>query len=68
MKPFYLDEPIVEAHTFSRKVYLPAGASWTHARDGKVFAGNQWVTVKAPLDSLPIFLKEQAQEYLIGKI
>ena len=60
--------PVCHEHTFSRQVYLPAGASWTDARTGAVYEGGQTLTVDAPIDTLPIFLRDGKQNYLIGKI
>ena len=60
--------PIVEEHAVSRKVYLPKGSTWTHAGTGEVYEGGQWVEVKAEIDTLPIFLQDGKQSYLIGKI
>lgn len=60
--------PIVQPGALSRDVYLPAGASWTHAGTGKVYEGGAWYNVDAPIDTLPIFLRDGRQDYLIGKI
>ncbi|MNO56325.1 Alpha-xylosidase [compost metagenome] len=60
--------PIVEAHTTSRQVYLPHGANWTNACTGEAFKGGQWLEVLAPIDTLPVFLRDQKQGYLIGKV
>ena len=51
-----------------RKVYLPKGAKWTEARDGQVYDGGTIVDSNAPIDTIPIFLREGEQDYLIGKI
>lgn len=51
-----------------RSVYLPAGAKWTHAGTGKIYEGGKNYEIDAPLDTLPIFLKDGKQDYLIGKI
>lgn len=66
--PDILVAPIVEEHTMSRKVYLPGGSTWTHAGTGEVFEGGQWADVKAEIDTLPVFLRDGKQDYLIGKI
>ncbi len=63
-----LVSPIVEKHAFSRKVYLPAGADWTDARTGKTFAGGQWVECEAPIDTLPVFVRDGKVPEIIGKI
>jgi len=60
--------PICYEGKTQREVYLPLGASWTDARDGKVYEGGQTITADAPIDTLPIFLRNGAQNYLLGKI
>ena len=60
--------PICHEHAVDRQVYLPAGASWTDARTGAVYEGGQWITADAPMDTLPVFLRDGRQDYLIGEI
>ncbi|MGE7611562.1 glycoside hydrolase family 31 protein [Paenibacillus sp. NPDC101420] len=60
--------PIVKAHATSRQVYLPHGAVWTDARTGETFNGGQWLEVLASIETLPLFLRDQKQSYLIGKV
>ncbi len=60
--------PICHQHEMSRRVYLPAGAEWVSAGTGERFAGGQWLKVEAGIETLPIFLRDGRQEYLIGKI
>ena len=60
--------PVCHEHAFSREVYLPVGANWTDARTGKVYEGGQTLMVDAPIETLPIFLRDGKQEYLIGQI
>ena len=43
-----------------RSVYLPAGTGWIGAWDGSTFAGGTTVTVDAPLETVPVFLREGA--------
>lgn len=57
--------PICYEHAQAREVYLPQGAAWTHAGTGEVYEGGKKYTISAPIDTLPIFLKNKAQEYLI---
>lgn len=66
--PDILVAPICHEHAVSRQVYLPAGASWTHAGTGRIYQGGQSYEAEAPLDTLPIFLREGRQDYLIGQI
>ena len=60
--------PICHEHAVDRQVYLPAGISWTDARTGVVYEGGQWITANAPMDTLPVFLRDGRQDYLIGEI
>ena len=60
--------PIVYPKAVSRMVYLPKGARWVHAGTGTEYEGGQSVEIDAPIDTLPVFLSDGKQEYLIGKI
>lgn len=60
--------PIVYEETYSRDVYLPSGATWTNIHDGKVYDGGQWIRVDAPLDVIPVFLRDGKHKELIGRI
>lgn len=60
--------PVCHEKARSRRVYLPSGASWTDARIGQIYSGGQWIDADAPLDTLPVFLRDGRQEYLIGKL
>ena len=56
--PDLLVSPVMEANVTSRKVYLPKGATWTDAYTKKVYEGGQTVEVEAPLDIIPIMIKD----------
>jgi alpha-D-xyloside xylohydrolase len=60
--------PIVYEGATSREVYLPKGSDWTDAHTGKIYNGGQTIAVEAPIDVIPVFLRDGKQEYLIGKI
>ena len=51
--------PIVNQGETSRRVYLPAG-EWVFARDGKEYAGGQWITCTAELNEFIAFVKKGA--------
>ncbi|MFR7445328.1 MAG: hypothetical protein ACLUUO_20285 [Sellimonas intestinalis] len=36
----------------------PAGESWIGAATGKEYGGGDWITVEAPLDKIPLFLRK----------
>ena len=57
--------PVCYEDAYDRAVYLPAGASWTYVPTGEVFEGGQTVTVDAPLDVIPLFLRDGRQPWLI---
>ncbi|TDU02585.1 alpha-D-xyloside xylohydrolase [Streptomyces sp. 846.5] len=59
--PDLLVAPVTEAGARSREVYLPAGAEWTCAWTGAAYQGGGTVTVDAPLERIPLFLRDGAQ-------
>lgn len=63
-----LAAPIVEPHAMSRKVYLPSGCTWTNAHTGEILQGGQWIESEASIDTIPVFLRDGRQEYLIKNI
>ena len=58
--------PITEYQQRKRDVYLPAGASWTEYTSGKVYQGGQTICVDAPLEVIPIFLRDKSHILDIG--
>jgi alpha-D-xyloside xylohydrolase len=60
--------PICHEKATSRSVYLPKGGKFVHAGTGKSYEGGQLVEVDASIDTIPVFLRDGRQEYLIGKI
>ena len=65
--PDLLIAPVLAAGARERQVYLPAGARWTDAASGEVHQGGTAVRVAAPLDVLPLFLREGAHGHLVGR-
>lgn len=59
--------PVLELGARTWDVYLPAGASWTDAWTGDEYAGGQSVTVDAPLDRIPLFLRDGAELPIRGQ-
>ncbi|MDX8142458.1 glycoside hydrolase family 31 protein [Lentzea sp. BCCO 10_0061] len=59
--PDLLVAPITEAGDRERDVHLPAGARWTDAWTGEEHEGGRTVTVAAPLDRIPLFLRDGAR-------
>lgn len=60
--------PITTEDTYERQVYLPKGATWVDAHDGEIYEGGQTICCQAPLDIIPIFLKQGKPEILVGQI
>ena len=56
--PDILVAPVMEENTSERKVYLPEGAIRTDANTKKAYSGGQNVTVPAPLDIIPVFIRD----------
>ncbi len=52
--------PVMEEGASERMVYLPAGAKWTDANTKQTYDGGQWVTVPAPLDIIPVMIRDNA--------
>jgi alpha-D-xyloside xylohydrolase len=59
--PDLLVAPVQHYRARERVVYLPAGATWTCAWTGQTFAGGQRITVAAPLERIPLFLRDGAE-------
>jgi alpha-D-xyloside xylohydrolase len=57
--PDLLVAPIYELGQRTREVYLPSGQSWKNARTGERISGGQTITVPAPLDEIPIFIRAE---------
>jgi alpha-D-xyloside xylohydrolase len=58
--PDLLVAPVLEAGAETRDVYLPAGARWTCAWTGAEYEGGRTVAAEAPLDRIPLFLRDGA--------
>jgi alpha-D-xyloside xylohydrolase len=56
--PDVLVAPVIEEGARERDVYLPAGASWLDGWTGKPVAESGWVTAAAPLERIPVYLRE----------
>ncbi len=50
--------PVMEEGVNERTLYLPEGAEWTDAYTGKVYKGGQNVTVPAPIDIIPVMIRD----------
>ena len=52
-----LVSPVVEQRKIVNTVYLPEG-KWRYYWNKKIYGGKQWVTINAPEDEIPFFIKE----------
>ena len=59
--PDLLVAPVLEQGADERSVYLPAGAKWADAWTGASVPGGAVVTADAPLERIPIFLRDGAR-------
>ena len=62
--PDILVAPVMEEGVSERRVYLPAGETWTECYTGKKYEGGQTVTAAAPIDIIPVFTRGE-KEYKI---
>jgi alpha-D-xyloside xylohydrolase len=58
--PDLLVAPVIEADAEERDVYLPHGASWRDAWTGAEYEAGRTHRVPAPLDRIPLFLRDAA--------
>jgi alpha-D-xyloside xylohydrolase len=56
--PDVLVAPITELGARQRTVYLPASCDWRHAITGDAFKGGDRYDVDAPLEWIPVFVRE----------
>ncbi|GAB2907365.1 glycoside hydrolase family 31 protein [Streptomyces mayteni] len=59
--PDLLVAPVTEAGATHRDVHLPAGARWTCAWTGATHPGGATVRLDAPLDRIPLLLRDDAR-------
>ena len=52
--------PILDADKIERAVYLPAGVVWRNVWTDQTHEGGKWISVKAPLETIPLFLRGDA--------
>jgi alpha-glucosidase (family GH31 glycosyl hydrolase) len=55
--PAFLVAPVTEQGATSRPVYLPSGTDWYNWWTGERLKGGQTVTAKAPIETLPLFVR-----------
>ncbi|MBB3227613.1 alpha-D-xyloside xylohydrolase [Luteibacter sp. Sphag1AF] len=55
--PAFLVAPVTEQGVEHRDVYLPQGSDWINYWTGEKFTGGRHVTVAAPIDIIPLFVR-----------
>ncbi len=55
--PALLVAPVTEQGSTSREVYLPAGTDWYNYWTNAKMHGGQTITVDAPIDTIPLFVR-----------
>ena len=53
-----LINPVTEPHATTRRVVLPAADDWIDFWTGRTYRGGQTITAEAPLDKMPILVKQ----------
>ena len=56
--PDILVAPVLSEGAESRKVYLPGSVKWRESSTGRVYDGGQTVTANAPIDIIPVFIRD----------
>lgn len=64
--PDLLVAPVMEEGVTERSVYLPKGAAWKDAYTKKTYEGGQRVTVPAPIDIIPVFMRDGKEFEIYG--
>jgi len=58
--------PIIEMGARARDVYLPAGEDWRDAWTDTRYTGGQTIQADAPLERIPVFIREGSQVRLVA--
>ena len=64
--PSILVAPILYEDQNERDVYLPSGNKWTLLMNGEVYEGGQTLHVTAPIDEIPVFIREGGPDLVDG--
>jgi alpha-D-xyloside xylohydrolase len=56
--PSILVNPVTEPGETARQVYLPSGANWTDFWSGEQYEGGQAIQISAPIDHIPLLVKQ----------
>ncbi|UOQ91825.1 glycoside hydrolase family 31 protein [Halobacillus shinanisalinarum] len=58
--PDILVAPVLYEGQRTRTLYLPKGATWKNTLTGRIYQGGVNIECEAPLDSIPLFIKDGA--------
>jgi alpha-D-xyloside xylohydrolase len=64
--PDLLVAPVLAEGVRSREVYLPKGLNWRDAWTNEIYGGGQKITVDAPLERIPLFIREGVKLPILG--
>lgn len=53
--------PVLYENMRHREVYLPEGNQWKHYWTGKIYQGGQTLTVDAPMENIPVFVRNNRE-------
>ena len=56
--PSFLINPVTDFKATTKDLYLPATTGWYDFYTGKYYAGGQHITAEAPLQTMPLYVKE----------
>lgn len=59
--PDLLVAPVLHRGERERQAYLPKGSTWRQVRTDAILHGGQTVLCEAPLDDIPLFLRDEAE-------
>ena len=59
--------PVLKPGASSREVYLPKGAAWQNVNSGAEYEGGQVIDVAAPLEEIPVFVKQGCEVIKVFK-
>lgn len=59
--PDILVAPVFELGQRKRDIYLPKNQLWKDAKTNRMYEGGQTITVDAPLDMIPLFVRAEKQ-------
>lgn len=60
--------PVVQTGSTSRAVFLPSGTKWTEAVTGYVHDGGRTIAAEAPLDLIPLFVRDGADPLILASL